>query len=241
MIPTSPRRTTAIRLALALFVLLGAAWPAWGGEPAGTVTHLSGPLLAKKADGSIRSLYIDSAVEEGDVLITEKRTYARFKMRDDTEITLRPNTQFKVDRFSFDKDRPQEDRSFFSLIKGGIRTVTGQIGKRGSQDDYRMSTPTAVTGVRGTGFGLTFCQQDCESLPDGLYIEVFEGSIIVYNKAGSQIYTIGQYGYVMGPDGKPTLLPGRPNLPPFSPPPSVPSLLPGQGGPPPGPPFCEMR
>jgi FecR protein len=213
----------------------------WGAVPAGTVTHLSGPLMAKKADGSVKALYIDSAVEEGDVLITEKRTYARLKMRDNSEITLRPNTHFKVEQFAFDKDRPGEDRSFYNLTKGGMRTITGLIGKRGDADSYRMTTPTAVAGVRGTGYGATFCQQDCGSLPDGLYVEVFEGMIIVYNKAGSQIYTVGQFGYVSGPDAVPVLLPGQPELPPFSPPPLVPPLTPGPGGSPPGPPSCEVR
>ena len=238
---SNPRRTTAIKLTLALMVFLAPISSAWGAVPAGTVTHLSGPLMAKKADGSVKALYIDSAVEEGDVLITEKRTYARLKMRDNSEITLRPNTHFKVEQFAFDNDRPGEDRSFYNLTKGGMRTITGLIGKRGDADSYRMTTPTAVAGVRGTGYGATFCQQDCGNLPDGLYVEVFEGVIIVYNKAGSQIYNVGQFGYVSGPTGAPVLLPGKPELPPFSPPPSVPPLTPGPGGSPPGPPSCEVR
>jgi hypothetical protein len=238
---SKPRRTIAIKLTLALLVFLAPISPAWGAEPAGTVTHLSGPLMAKKADGSVRALYINSAVEEGDVLITEKRTYARLKMRDNSDITLRPNAHFKIEQFAFDKDRPGEDRSFYNLTKGGMRTVTGLIGKRGNMDGYRLSTPTAVAGIRGTGFGATFCNQDCGSLPDGLYIEVFEGAIIVYNKAGSQIYTVGQYGYVSGPDSAPVLLPKEPELPLFLLPPSVPPLTSGPGRPLPGPPTCEVR
>ena len=124
-----------------------------------------------------------------------------------------------------------------------MRTVTGLIGKRGNMDGYRLTTPTAVAGIRGTGFGATFCNQDCGMLPDGLYIEVFEGAIIVYNKAGSQIYTVGRYGYVSGPDSAPVLLPGEPELPTFLMPPSVPPLTfgPGPAGPLPGPPGCEVR
>ena len=121
--------------------------------------------MVKKADGSVRALYINSAVEEGDVLITEKRTYARLKMRDNSDITLRPNAHFKIEQFTFNKDRPGEDRSFYNLTKGGMRTVTGLIGKRGNMDGYRLTTPTAVAGIRGTGFGATFCNQDCEVCP----------------------------------------------------------------------------
>jgi len=241
MISNPRRRTTAIKLTLVLMVLLAPISLVWGAEPAGTVTHLSGPLMVKKADGSVRALYINSAVEEGDVLITEKRTYARLKMRDNSDITLRPNTHFKVDLFAFDKDRSGEDRSFYSLIKGGMRTITGLIGKRGDADGYRVNTQTAVIGIRGTGYTATFCQQDCGGLSDGLYVEVFDGVIIVYNKVGSQIFNVGQFGYVSGPDGAPVLLPEKPELPPFSPPPSVPLAMPGPGGSPPGPPTCEVR
>jgi hypothetical protein len=223
-------------------VFLAPISAAWAAIPAGTVTQLSGPLVAKKADGSVRALSINSAVEEGDVLITEKRTYAKLKMRDDSEITLRPNTHFKIEQFAFDKNRPGEDRSFYNLTKGGMRTITGLIGKRGNADSYRLTTPTAVAGVRGTGYGATFCQQDCGSLPDGLYVEVFEGVIVVYNKVGSQIFNVGQFGYVSGPTGAPVLLPVKPQIPPFSPPPSVsPPLTPGPGGSPPGPPGCVVR
>ena len=241
MIPTNPRRTIAIKLILALIVFLAPISSAWGAVSAGTVTHLSGPLLAKKADGRVRALSINSTVEEGDVLITEKRTYATIKMRDNSNITLRPNTHFKVERFAFDKDRPREDRSFYVLIRGGMRAITGLIGKRGDADSYRVSTPTAVLGIRGTSYGATFCQQDCEKLPDGLYVEVSDGAIIVYNKVGSQIYSVGQYGYVSGPNGVPVLLPGKPDIPPFSPPLSVPPLSSGFTGPAGPSPTCEVR
>ncbi len=54
LMDSNPRRTIAIKLTLALLVFLAPIFPAWGAEPAGTVTHLSGPLMAKKADGSVR-------------------------------------------------------------------------------------------------------------------------------------------------------------------------------------------
>ena len=55
------------------------------------------------------------------------------------------------------------------------------------------------------------------------------------------LFNVGQFGYVSGPDGLPVLLPIKPAIPPFSPPPSVSPLTPGPGGSPPGPPGCEVR
>lgn len=132
----------------------------WAAEPAGSVTHTSGPLAARKGDGSIRSLSINSVIEEGDVIMTEKRTYARIKFRDNSEMLLKPATEFKVERFGFNRDKPSDDAAVYSLIKGGLRAVTGQIGKRGDPNSYKMKTATATIGIRGTDFIVHYIQDE---------------------------------------------------------------------------------
>lgn len=145
-----PRRCTATKALLFVAAAL-AATVAWAGQVAGTVTHLSGPLLAKKADGAVKVLSQKSTVEQGDTLVTEKDTYARIKFIDDSEMTLRPNSQVKIDDFSFEDDQPQKDKASFSLIKGGLRAVTGTLGKR-NKEKFGVNTPTATIGIRGTIF-----------------------------------------------------------------------------------------
>jgi hypothetical protein len=178
----------------------------------GKVTHLSGPLLAKKADSTTKILSVNSAVEQGDTLVTEKKTYARIKFTDNGEVTLRPNTQFKVSQYTFDKAKPKEDHAVFNLVKGGMRSVTGLIGKRGDQDSYRLATENAIAGVRGTTYECKICAGNCGSLPNGLYFFVAAGSIIVSNSGGSQTYSTGQYAYVASPASIPTILPGNPGI-----------------------------
>jgi hypothetical protein len=51
-------------------------------------------------------------------------------------------------------------KSFFSLIKGAMRSVTGLIAKADPQT-YRVATPVATMGVRGTDFKLVYCNNDC--------------------------------------------------------------------------------
>jgi hypothetical protein len=124
---------------------------AWAGEVAGTVVNLSGPLMARKADGSVKALSLKSNVENGDTLVSEKDTYARIRFTDNSEITLKPNTQFKIENFSFDEARPEKDAAVFNLVKGGLRAVTGTLGKR-SNERFGLNTPTATIGIRGTIF-----------------------------------------------------------------------------------------
>ena len=48
---------------------------------AGQITHLSGTLSAKRADGISKLLSVKSDVLEGDTLSTESETYARIIAR----------------------------------------------------------------------------------------------------------------------------------------------------------------
>lgn len=117
----------------------------------GTVVNISGPLLAKRADGSVKVLSLKSEVEQGETLISEKGTYARIKFIDNSEMTIRPNTQMVIDNFSYDEAKPEKDNAFFSLIKGGLRSITGALGKR-NRERVGINTPTATIGIRGTTF-----------------------------------------------------------------------------------------
>jgi hypothetical protein len=144
------KNSTAIKalMLLALFWMAGVSWAA---QVAGTVVQLSGPLLAKKADGAVRILSMKSEIESGDTLVTEKNTYAMVKFIDNSEITLKPSTTFKVENFSFDAGKPDGDNASFNLVKGGLRSVTGLLGKR-NKEKFAMKTPSATIGIRGTTF-----------------------------------------------------------------------------------------
>jgi hypothetical protein len=133
-----------------LSVLLTGA-EAFAAQVAGTVINLSGPLLARKADGTVKILSQKSEVEQGDTLVSEKATYARIKFIDNSEITLRPNSQLRIDSFSYDEAKPENDSAIFNLIKGGLRSITGLLGKR-SKERVGLNTPTATIGIRGTTY-----------------------------------------------------------------------------------------
>lgn len=204
-------RRIAISLVVLSLVLLSFT-DSFAGVKAGTVTHLSGPLFAKKADGKTWSLSVRSIVEQGDIMMTGKKTHARIRFLDNAEITLRPNTQMKISRFHFEQAEPQKDSAFFDLVKGGARSVVGLIGRRGSQNSYRMVTENATAGVRGTIYDCRVCKGDCGSLPDGTYFFVVEGTVAVSNEAGSRDVGAGQYAYVRNAATLPVILPENPGL-----------------------------
>lgn len=147
----NPQKRCIATKALVLLSALMSSALAYAAQVSGTVTHLSGTLLVKKANGTVKVLSLKSNVEPGDLLISEKDTYARIKFVDQSEITLKPNSQFKIEEFSFEEEAPDKDSAQFNLVKGGLRAVTGMLGKR-NRERFGMNTPTATIGIRGTIF-----------------------------------------------------------------------------------------
>jgi len=191
-----------------------ASIPGWA-APAAEVTHLSGILSAKKPDGSSKVLAVRSVVEEGDLLTTEKGTYARMKFRDGGDVVLRPNTQIKVESYSFEEAKPESDGALLSILKGGMRMVTGLIAKR-NRDKISLRAPSATIGIRGTHFGALFCyQENCADVPtvsgaapaDGLHVDVASGAITLTNSAGTAEFTAGQFGYLADGNSLPEVVP----------------------------------
>ncbi len=186
---------------------------AWAGV-AGQVTHLSGTLSAKRLDGSSRLLAVRSEIQEGDLLTTEADTYARIKFVDNAEVVLRPGSQLRVASYRYAVSTAQSDNILMSLLKGGLRAVTGLIGKR-NRDAVSFTTPTATIGIRGTHFGALFCNDDCTTVPgitgqpleNGLYLDVADGVISVRNNAGEQQVAAGQFGFVRDAASAPRLIP----------------------------------
>lgn len=213
----------------ALIVALLLAWAphAWA-IVVGQVTHLSGPLFAVGDDGQRRILSIGSSVETGETLITESKTYAQVRFIDKGAVTLKPGTHFRVETYAFEESAPGQDNAVLNLVKGGFRTLTGLIGKRGNQNAYRLNTATATIGIRGTIYDAHFCIGDsCGAVQPGLYLAVIDGSIVVTNNDGVQTtlpVTAGQYVYVASATAPPVILPGKPDIPVFDPPASMPAL-----------------
>jgi hypothetical protein len=221
--PPSRNPSSATKLALALVLWLGGGY-ALAANVVGTVTHLSGMLLAKKADGTARILSQKSEVIVGDMLATAEGSYARVKFTEGGEVTLRPNTQFEIREYSYEAARPERDNIVLALAKGGLRAITGLIGKR-NQSKFQLNTSSGTIGIRGTILGALQCNNDCEKIrtaagtvpENGLHVDVGEGAISVTNNGGTQVYTAGQFGYVRDFSTLPVIVP--PSAVPQPPPP----------------------
>lgn len=183
------------------------------------VTHLSGVLVDQHPDGTEKILSVGSNVIEGDVLKTSRDTYTRLKFVDGSEVVLRPVTEFRIEHFSYTESKPESDNLVISLIKGGMRSVSGLLGKR-NRDRVIFNTPTATIGIRGTHWGGLLCPP-CDDVPtitgqvpkDGTHVDVVSGSIIVTNAGGSEVFNAGEFGFIQSPNVPPIHVPAGQGVP----------------------------
>jgi hypothetical protein len=149
------------------------------------------------------------AVNEGDTLSTGQNASAKIRMRDGGLITMRADTRFKIDSFKFNGKQDGSEQSFFSLINGGFRSVTGLIGKL-HRKNYLIATPYAAIGIRGTDHETYLVLPGsalAELSPVGVYDKVNSGETIMTNEKGSVSILPKQMGFVSSADQKPQLQP----------------------------------
>src|SRR6516164_4889897 len=83
-------------------------------------------------------------VVRNEVVRTAADSDARLVFRDDTNLSLGPNSTLKLDRTVFDDPKPGDIA--IKLTTGAFRFVTGNSNK----EAYEIKTPIVTMGVRGT-------------------------------------------------------------------------------------------
>lgn len=122
-------------------------------------------------------------------------------------VSLQSDTEFRIDNYHSGKPDGQE-KGFFSLLKGGLRTITGLVG-RVNRSNYQVTTNVATIGIRGTEYTAI--------LGDGvLHVNTGEGLIEVCNAAGCMLLASGESGIVSG-SRAPSRTDSKPQLPPTQP------------------------
>lgn len=176
-----------------LAAIIAAAFPIGANAAAGTVQFASGGAALESADGSSKALTKGMEVNQGDTILTGQGR-AQVKFSDNSYVSFQPNTQFKIEEYNFNGKQDGTEKGFFKLVQGGLRVITGLVGRE-NRPNYRLSTPVATIGIRGSYFLAEF--------KDSLKTHVGHGSIFVFNEQGNIILFEGQ-GAVVAPGVAPT-------------------------------------
>ena len=167
---------------------------------AGTPILADGEVSVLDSKGSPRAAKTGMSIDAGETLQTRVGR-AQVQFTDGGLVRVQPSTEFKITDYRFSgADKPGES-AVFNLIKGGLRAITGLIGRR-DRAAYRMETTVATIGIRGTAFQARLCLKDCPE-PDGLYVLTTDGIVALRNIAGEIEISRGQAAYVATPTAPP--------------------------------------
>lgn len=174
---------------------------------AGKVDFAVGDVIATDAAGAQRDVGKGSPITVGDTIETRSgRAWLRF--RDGGYMSLQPGTEFRVDDYHFEGEQDGSEKSFFSLLRGGMRAITGIVGRK-NRASYRVNTPVATIGIRGTEY--------LAQLGESLTLSCGEGVCVVTNDAGEVVMQAGQTMYFKDRTSPPQQMTRRVSLPPNAP------------------------
>jgi hypothetical protein len=193
--PTTVIRFTRRLLAAALAVAAGLACAQSAAPPPGTAAAEGTPDAAQVLRSEGTTMLVRGAsystpvranvpIRSGDRIRTGTDGRVQLRFTDGALISIQPGSDFRVEAYAFDASR---QRGFFELVQGSMRAVSGSIGKR-DRDDWRLRTPTATIGIRGTEFTVDHaaCTTACPAGVDpGLVVVVVAGRVAVTTEAGS--------------------------------------------------------
>jgi hypothetical protein len=150
-------------------------------QVAARVALVTGSVTIGTGEGA-RSLSAGDPVYERQTVYVGPNSYANLRFEDGGRVLLRPGTEFAIESYRF---RPGaaappapasatpgaattvasaavDSSAFFRLVRGGFRAISGLIGKTDHQA-YRVTTPAATIGIRGTDYEVQTCDTDCPS------------------------------------------------------------------------------
>ncbi len=175
----SLRRTIRALVVAACFLACPMSWAAGG-----YFVEAKGDVSIAQGKSPWRPAAKNSIVTSNTLVSTGDNSSALLRFDDGQIVSLRNNTLFNVREYRFEPKKIDQSNIVFSSIKGGFLFITGLIGKRNNKS-FRLSTPNATIGVRGTEFMIAI---EGESL----YGKVVSGGIDMKNNAGSVEFGAGQ-------------------------------------------------
>ena len=139
---------------LCALALLIASAPAFAQTPPSAVGRIkiaSGSAFIVR-NGTQVAAQAGQPIFEADGLRTGADGRLGVTLKDDTRVSLGPNSEMRVDRFVY---APAEGRLgiVLNVVHGVMAYVSGRIAKL-APDSIRLETPAAVMGVRGTTLAL---------------------------------------------------------------------------------------
>ncbi|HIK80826.1 MAG TPA: hypothetical protein EYF94_07800, partial [Porticoccaceae bacterium] len=142
-----------------------------GLAPVGSVSLVIGRAFVESDTKGRERLSTGAFVREGDSIQTESSGHVHIRFSDNAVLSVRPSSVLQIETYRFDENNPENSTIKLNLIQGTARTVSGE-GARAARHRFRLNTPIAAIGVRGTDFVVSSTSSSLTAL-------VNDGAIVV--------------------------------------------------------------
>lgn len=146
---------TSLRIlaSLVLVALMASSVAVAEEDSAGMVVASRGEVIAM-ANGGSRELKQGDFIYVKDEILTSARSFAVLQFTDGAKVTVRPDSTMIIEQYLYAGNA--EDAATLNLVSGGLRVITGAMAKT-NPENYKVRTPVALMGVRGTEFSIMLC------------------------------------------------------------------------------------
>lgn len=150
--------------------------PVWASAPlqagaVGQVNLVLGKAVIVHANGARETVKAGLPVSVGDRVETQGNAHVHIRFVDNELVSVRPLSRLEIERYDYRADDPAASVVKFNLIEGVARAVSGD-GAKAARQNFRLNTPVAAIGVRGTDFVVSADELAVRAL-------VNEGAIVV--------------------------------------------------------------
>lgn len=196
------------RPGIALAALLALLPLAAGAQ--GAVTSVEGKAALERGKQTM-DVVEALPVQAGDTLRVQKQSKVQLQFDDDSLFTIPGAAVLRVDAFAAPERGP--GRAVYTLVDGGLRTITGRVSKN-PQDVYELHSDLATITVRGSAYTALRCRSTCAGQKPGLYVKAEKGLITVANGQGKLNLRPGEVAYVASVEAAPVRVQNSPFLDP---------------------------
>lgn len=154
-----------------LLACFGLAGSALATTPVGEVSLVIGAARVIGETGNSAAVQRGLPVYPGDRIETEDGGHVHLRFVDGAFVSVRPGSRLLVENYRYDPQQPQNSAIRFRLDQGVVRSITGKGGEA-AREQFRLNTPIAAIGVKGTDFVV-------QALGDDVRVAVHSGAIVL--------------------------------------------------------------
>ncbi len=165
-------KTLLQSLVLGIYISLSCATAiAQEAATAGVVSLVLGKAWLHSADSARQPLHAGTVVRVNDRISTDSNGHVHIRFIDEALLSVRPDSELEIQRYDFNRNDPASVSIKLNLVEGVTRSISGE-GAHVNRERFRLNTPIAAIGVRGTDFAVSASEGSVRAL-------VNEGAIVV--------------------------------------------------------------